>query len=469
MTEPQDLLEKLEPVRSFLFQERVAPANGRFPAVSLFSGGGLSDVGYELAGFEVIVHAEKDANRATFCSKNFPNSKSVIGDLKANWEKVVNEYSERRPDERLALLSVTPPCQGMSSSNPGRGKREEGQGRDTRNRLLLESVPVVRALNPRIVVVENVPQLLTQPNGKVQKKEEKNLIDEFAEQLPNYVLFGRVVQMADYGVPQERRRAILIAVHSNEPWLQRLSSAGVGPWPSTTHAKEPANGLFPWVTLNEWINAMGYSALDANSEESASDSDDPLHFVTVYEGAYYWRVADIPPGSGLSAYDNSNCRSCKKDDVPKGVIHCPACGGVMYNRPHVIEKDGSVRLVKGRHSSYRRMKPDEPARTITTASSHVGSDYKIHPWENRVLSIRECADLQTIPRFYDWSWAFETTHTYLARQIIGEALPPWFTFLQGCLLRRLLNGEEVPIEEFARARWVRESQEEPPEDNGSTA
>ena len=98
------------------------------------------------------------------------------------------------------------------------------------------------------------------------------------------------------------------------------------------------------------------------------------------------------------------------------------------------------------------MRPNEPARTITTASSHVGSDYKIHPWENRVLSIRECADLQTVPRFYDWTWALETSHTYVARKVIGEALPPWFTYLQGKLLRRLLDGEKVPIEAFAPSR-----------------
>ncbi len=203
---------------------------------------------------------------------------------------------------------------------------------------------------------------------------------------------------------------------------------------------------------------MRYRPLDAGSNELAHDSDDPLHFVPVYDGDYYCRVADIPPGSGLSAYDNSICRECGRRDVPKDMVTCSDCGAIMHNRPYVVESDGSARLVKGRHSSYRRMRPDQPARTITTGSSHVGSDYKIHPWENRVLSVRECADAQTVPRFYDWSWAIETQHTYLARQVIGEALPPWFTFLQGRLLRRLLDGDQVPLGDVAAARWMQESQ-----------
>ncbi|MDY7076591.1 MAG: DNA cytosine methyltransferase [Chloroflexota bacterium] len=456
-TKTQSSPEKTLPVKSFLFREREVEADIRLPAVSLFAGGGLSDLGYELAGFEFIVHAEKDKNRATLCAENFPDAESIVGELQDAWETVVQKYLERRPNDRLALLSVTPPCQGMSHSNPDRGRRSEGQKRDDRNRLTLKAVPVIEILKPRVVVVENVPQLLTEPNGIVKGGKEQSVVEAFAERLPKYSLFGRVVQMADYGVAQDRRRAIVVAVCEDEEWARRLLSAGVGPWPVPTHDRKPTDGLLPWVTAEEWFKAMGYEQLDAKSEDSARDPGDPLHVVSVYEGDYYWRVADIPPKSGLSAYDNSNCRECGRKDVPKDLAKCSYCGAIMHNRPYVVEADGTVRLIKGRHSSYRRMRHDEPARTITTASSHVGSDYKVHPWENRVLSIRECADLQTVPRFYDWSWALKTRHTYLARVVIGEALPPWSTYLQGQLLGRLLNGEEVPVEAFAPFRWAREA------------
>jgi DNA (cytosine-5)-methyltransferase 1 len=85
------------------------------------------------------------------------------------------------------------------------------------------------------------------------------------------------------------------------------------------------------------------------------------------------------------------------------------------------------------------MAPDEPAPTVTTNSSHIGSDNKIHPWEHRVLSILESADLQTAPRFFDWSPATEQGRTYLVRNLVGEAFHPFFTYLHGRAIRRLLT------------------------------
>jgi len=440
-------------VKEFLFRERRIETKTTLSAISLFSGGGLSDLGYELAGFETVVQVEKDKNRVALCAENFSDTEVICSEVQNASQEIVQKYREVYPDDRPALLSVTPPCQGMSNSNPGRGARGRGQRRDARNRLLLESVPVIKALKPRVVVIENVPALLTEPHSTTDAGEELSVVDAFAVELPDYFLFGRVVQMADYGVAQDRRRAIVVAVHVDESWAKRLLQNGVGPWPAPTHAKEPSNGLLRWVTVEEWFNEMNYRALDAKSEKTARDPKDPLHFVPHYEGDYYLRVADIPSRSGRSAYQNSGCHGCGHTDIPESTATCPYCSEIMRNRPYVVEEDGTVRLIKGRrHSSYRRMRPDEPARTITTASSHVGSDYKIHPWENRVLSVRECADLQTVPRFYDWTWALETSHTYVARKVIGEALPPWFTYLQGKLLRRLLDGEKVSIEIFTPFR-----------------
>jgi len=442
-------------VKDFILGVHFEEMPGSLPAVSLFSGAGLSDLGYQCAGFHIVVQAEKDSNRAELCASNFPEGKCVVGDLHDTCKTVVDEYQGAWPDSRPALLSVTPPCQGMSSSNPGLGARTNGRQRDERNQLLLEAIPVINALKPRVIVVENVPQILTEPHDVTERGDERTVMDAFAAGLHDYYLFGGVVQMADYGVAQDRRRAVTVAVHSDEPWAERLYAAGRGPWPVATHAKESTNGRLSWVAVDTWIKQMSYKPLDAISEQSARDEDDPLHLVPYYEGDYYWRVADIPKKSGRSAYQNSNCRECSRGDVPEGTATCPYCGATMHNRPYVVEDDGTVRLIKGRHSSYKRMRHDQPARTITTASSHVGSDYKIHPWENRVLSIRECADLQAIPRFYNWSWALESRHTYLARVVIGEAFPPWFTYLQGRLLLQLLEGHDVSEDTFALCKWSR--------------
>lgn len=122
----------------------------------------------------------------------------------------------------------------------------------------------------------------------------------------------------------------------------------------------------------------------------------------------------------------------------------------MRNRPYRVDDEGP-RLIRGFHSSYRRMQADRPAPTITTNTSHLGSDFKIHPWENRVLSTLECADLQTVPRSYNWSGALDARRHYLIRNVIGEAFPSYFAFLHGSMLARLLDGEDVPDTAFASA------------------
>jgi DNA (cytosine-5)-methyltransferase 1 len=68
------------------------------------------------------------------------------------------------------------------------------------------------------------------------------------------------------------------------------------------------------------------------------------------------------------------------------------------------------------------MDPDLPAPTITTNTSHIGGDYKIHPWENRVLTALECADLQTVPRWFDWSSALKATRPRRAQRVSSKRL-----------------------------------------------
>jgi len=407
--------------------------NGTLPALSLFSGAGISDFGFEIAGFSYVVQSEIDHSRAELCKLNFPHSCVVVGDLLKTQQQVINSYQESGRGTP-ALLSITPPCQGMSSSNPGRGKKIHIDKRDTRNRLLLDAVPVITALQPRIVVVENVVEILSEIVEI--EGEHKKIIDVFTSHLEaNYEVFVCSVQVADYGIPQTRKRAIVIAIRREEAGLKTLLARNLLPIPRTRYSEN-------WVTVREWFEYMHYPALDAKSRKTAHSKRDPIHFVPSYEKEphrYTW-IEDIPAHSGQNAYQNSNCRNCNFNDVPENDVFCPECGAAMINRPHVKTADGTIRRIKGFDSSYRRMFADRPAPTVMTNSSHMGSDYKIHPWENRVLSIRECTDLQTVPRFYDWSWALKTRHTYTIREVVGEALPTYFTYLLGQILERILSN-----------------------------
>jgi len=192
---------------------------------------------------------------------------------------------------------------------------------------------------------------------------------------------------------------------------------------------------------------MSYEPLDATSK-SASRGTHALHRVPFYDDDRYLQISDIPAGSGHSAYQNDRCPDCGFEPVARGAAYCSACGAVMRNRPYRLE-DGQARLIRGFHSSYRRINPDRPAPTVTTNTSHLGSDFKIHPTQNRVMSTLECADLQTVPRSFDWSGALDNRRHYLIRNVIGEAFPTYFTYLHGNLLARLLNGDEVADSELS--------------------
>ncbi len=407
-------------------------------AASVFSGAGLSDIGYARAGFSFVAQAELDSQRSAIGAANFPMSSWVTGDI-----------AERRAEfiaacgvSRLDLLSATPPCQGLSSSNPTRGRRrtpDEVRNR-AKNMLLLEVVPLVDKLKPRIFVAENVRQVLT----FIGTDDQKSIVDTLAARLPSYRVFHTLVNVADYGIPQARVRAVIVGVHRDEAWLSSLIAAGTLPWPRRTHSEDGSRDS-RWVTVGQWLRRQRYPSLDA-AELSRAIGSNPLHRVPVYDGDRYFQIASIPPNTGRSAYENDRCPTCGHWPVPVGRAFCTNCRRAMRNRPFVVGR-GGFRLIRGFHSSYRRMSPNQPAPTIMTSSGRVGSDYKIHPWEHRVLSILECADLQTVPRSYDWSVAVQAERYGLIREVIGEAFPPYFTYLHGALLNRLLAGDMTALGE----------------------
>ena len=425
-----------ECLKRFLLQERpVCP--GTWTALSLFSGAGLSDLGYRLAGFEFTVQVELEQRRASIGIDNFPNSRWIVGDVRTSKEVITSTYRAATP-KRLDLLVATPPCQGMSSSNPTRGKRQtpRAMALEDKNKLLLELIPIVSCLKPRIIVAENVRQVLTLNVGYANDR--GTVVDILRNHLQEYEIFPGVINVADYGIPQIRKRALIVAVRKDEPWLHSSAGSLSLPWPLPTHSEKPGPRLTRWTNVREWLELMKYEPLDSRCKESTRGRH-PLHFVPAYGPDRYLQISQIPPYSGRSAYENGACPTCGCQPVKLGRVLCPSCGKIMRNRPHV-ERNGQASLIKGFSSSYRRMSADRPAYTITTNSSHVGSDFKVHPWENRVLSILECADLQTVPRFYNWTRAKDNRTLYLIRTLIGEAFPTYFTYLHGLELGQILSG-----------------------------
>lgn len=411
----------------------------KFNAVSLFSNCGAGDVGYAEAGFHFRVIAELVPHRLKVALANHPGAIGVEGDLRETWKKVVSQYRSVCGQKDLPLLAACPPCQGMSSVNSGRGAKEDADAgsKDARNLLVTVIASVAKALRPKIIVVENVPVFLTR---KVRHPKTNCPISAAlllrGELHKDYELYPVTLDLADYGVPQSRKRAFLTFVRRDLKGLKLLNRLQVAPFPRAVPLDER-------LTVKQAFAALKAPALDAASKEQAVASTfHPLHFVPVWEERQYRMVEAIPPGSGLSAWENSTCRSCGTVSENVDAAVCDMCSEPL-DRPAVIDPaSGGWRLIKGfRNSSYRRMRLDTPAPTITTASGHVGSSFTIHPTQNRVLSAFECAALQTFPPSFQWGDALkEVGHTNV-REMIGEAVPPRFTKLHGGVLVDILRGK----------------------------
>lgn len=411
-------------------------------AVSLFSNCGAGDVGYRDAGFRFDVMAELDPRRLDVCLLNHPGAEGVAGDLRKTWQTVIKKYRARAGKARPALLCACPPCQGMSSARSGKGSHDDAAAgsKDERNLLVTVVANVALELKPSLLVVENVPAFFTRkvhhPKDKKPVSAANYLITALAD---DYVAFPLVTDLCDFGVPQSRNRAFLTFVRKDLPGLKELLRIGRTPFPRATHA--PDVGSARPITLSEALESFALPALDAASPETASASDYAgFHSVPVWNERIYAMVAAIPHATGRSAWDNDACHHCGPVKVLPETVTCPQCNAPLL-RPIVKEDDGSYRLVKGFKSSYRRMHSDRPAATVTTASGHIGSDYTIHPTQNRLLSPLECSLLQTFPKDFKWGDALKKLGHTNVREMIGEAVPPAFTKLHGEVLHGILKRE----------------------------
>lgn len=168
--------------------------------IDLFAGVGGLSLGFEQAGFHVVLANEYDDEIATAYRKNHPEIKMVVGDITAlDLENTFGVFSGK-----IDVIIGGPPCQGFSP----KGQRKTIH--DERNFLFKYYVKVVDLVRPGYFVMENVPNLLTAENGYFQKE----IIDLFNGM--GYSLNTGVLNAADYGVPQNRRRAVIIGKRDGE-------------------------------------------------------------------------------------------------------------------------------------------------------------------------------------------------------------------------------------------------------------
>jgi DNA (cytosine-5)-methyltransferase 1 len=269
------------------------------------------------------------------------------------------------------FIIASPPCQGMSIA--GKSRNQSTMIEDPRNFLIMAVINAIELLLPKYVIIENVSALLRIKlpyNGDLCSVIEI-LNDKFGDK---YNIDGKMVDAADYGGPQTRQRAIIKMCLKNLDW----------DWPDVDEKH---------VTVREAIG-------DLPSLEAGESSNIPWHFARKHDPRHIEWMKHTK--TGTSAFENSE----------------------YYPR----KKDGT--RIKGYESSYRRIKWDEPAPTITIRNDAISSQRNVHPGrlledgtysDARVLTPYELMILTSLPK--NWNIP-EDTSEILIRQVIGESIPP---------------------------------------------
>lgn len=404
-------------------------------AISLFSSAGIGDLALRSAGVSVLVANEYLSERAELFKRNFPETNMIVGDIRKLKNEIIDSTLAALNGCQLDILFATPPCQGMSKN--GRGKLLAGIRAgikpkiDERNLLILEVIEIANKLKPKTIIIENVPEMagtiISDHNGDFF-----TMTEVLSSGLAEYSGKWEIVEFADYGVPQRRQR--LITVFSQDTNVIRNLIKKHSILPEATHAQSPSLLQEKWVSILDAISDL--PALDAKNKQTATSSL-PFHRVPLLDEEKYFWVSNTPAGKG--AFDNQ-CVVCGCNDNPthaasknhQGInrahkctpIKCIKCGELLP-RPWVKER-AEYRLMSGFTSAYKRMRGDMPASALTRNLSYACSDQKLHPTQNRVLSLLEAFIIHTVTDFsYYWERPDgKAVSDKTIREVIGESIPP---------------------------------------------
>lgn len=359
-------------------------------AVDLFCGCGGISAGLRAAGFEVIAGVDIEPGYMAAFTHNFQEAKSFHLDLSSTNPYDFMDYLGIRSGE-LDLLAGGPPCQGFSKNVP-RKKRYI----DSSNNLLVHTfLDYCEALKPNVVLMENVAEM---KNGFDQAYSE-----EIIERLENegYTVSHDVLNAADYGVPQKRRRAFFLAHRGDKSLL----------FPKPTHSPKVAqknifdseNYVCVWDAIGD-LPSIKHGEGELHTEYACAPFSDYQnlvrggrenvcnHIARKLQPTQYARLAALKPGQGLK-------------DLPM-----------------------SLQVKGGYSGAYGRLTKDMVAPTITRWVFHPGSGRWGHPEDTRVLTIREAARIQG----FEDSFEFVGSYTQQAAQL-GNAVPP-------LLVRRIIES-----------------------------
>lgn len=321
--------------------------SGAHTAIDLFAGCGGLTLGLKLAGFSVLAAVEIDAKAASTYRLNHPESALFEIDIEMLDPAHMMGSLGIGPGE-LDLLAACPPCQGFSRIRTRNGAKSS---RDPRNNLALKFAEFALAIRPRWLLLENVPGLARHSVWRSLRQKLRRA---------GYELHDEIVDASDFGVPQRRKRLILLGQRDSKPAVpSRLSKR---------------------MTVAEALAVL------------PTDFHDDLH----------------------------NLRSRRAAHVEEIIRAIPKDGGSRQALPEHLQ----LRCHKesnGFADVYGRMRLDDVAPTITSGCHNPSKGRFLHPLEDRVITLREAALLQGFPVDYQFDVRHGKESIAL---MIGNALPP---------------------------------------------
>lgn len=309
--------------------------------IDLFSGIGGFSLGFKLENFEVVVANEIDNEIAESYKKNFPSVKMINEDI----TKLKLDIAFKDLKNNIAVVIGGPPCQGFSQ----KGKRNFLE--DSRNYLFRYFFDVVKYINPKYFVIENVPALLTNSNKKF-KKEIYYIFESIG-----YSLESGILNTADFGIPQQRKRAFIIGKKGRK-------SLNL---PSVKHK---------FVTVWDAISDLSY----LNSGEG--------EFETEYKNLSETYYQEFLRKNSNILYNHQATKHTK----------------IALERIKLIPENGDRKNLPEHHQTksifsgtWGRINKNGHSVTITTRFDTPSSGRFIHPVLNRAITVREAARIQGFP------------------------------------------------------------------------
>jgi DNA (cytosine-5)-methyltransferase 1 len=338
----------------------------KYTAIDLFSGCGGLTLGLKQAGFKVIGAVEIDEVAAETYLTNHPEVYLWKNDIrKISGKEILNTLKLKKGE--LGLLAGCPPCQGFSSMRTHNGGKRIV---DRRNDLVFEYLRLVKDLRPQSVMMENVPALAENYRMDELKKELEKLGYKLGDT-------PTVLNAADYGVPQRRRRMILMGTKNK-----------------SIQMPEPIKKT---KTVRDAILKLSRPV----------KSTDPLH----------------------------NYIEKRTPEIIKIISLIPKNGGGRMSLPKKYWLECHKRYPEGFKDVYGRMAWDEVSSTITGGCISPSKGRFLHPSQNRSITLREAALLQTFPKNYYFSLKRGRQGAAL---MIGNALPPTFIKAHALAIKRTL-------------------------------